>query len=86
MREPRASSGDSERFQARIESLIFINDKWDGCMHGQGIVSGRALMPPVGFRFLEDFADPNFEHCGCDVVRRFTPIVTDERVSHLLVQ
>jgi len=68
MRETRASSRESKGFQARIKSLIFIDDKRDGCMHSQGIVSGGALMPPISFRFLEDFADPNLEYSGCHVV------------------
>jgi len=86
MRETRAPSRYSKSFQPRIKSLVFVNDKWDGCMHGQGIVSDGALTPPVGFRFLKDFADPNFEYRGCHIEGGFAPIIANKRVGRLLVQ
>ena len=86
VREARAPSGDRKSLQPRIQPLVFIEDKWDGCMDGEGIVSCGAVTPFLGFRFLEDFANPNFEHCSGRVVCRFTPVVTNKRVGHLLVQ
>ena len=86
MRETRASSRNSKSLQTSIEPLVFINDKWDGCMDGEGIVGCRTLVPFLSFRFLEDFTDPNFEYCGGRVVRCFTPVVTNEGVCSLLVQ
>jgi len=86
MRETRAPSRHSKSFQPRIKPLVFVNDKWDRCMHGQGIVSGGALTPSLGFRSLKNFADPNFEYRGCHVVCGFAPIITNKRVGRLLVQ
>lgn len=86
MGEAWTPTRDGESFQPGIKSLIFINDQWDRCMHGQGIVSGGTLAPPLGFYFLKNFADPNLEYRGCRVVCGFAPIIADERVGHLLVQ
>ena len=77
MSEARTPSCDSKSLQSRIELLVFIHDKWDSCMDGQRIVSCGALTPPIGFCFLEDLADPDFEYGGCRVVRRFAPVVTN---------
>ena len=86
MRETRAPSRHGEGFQPGIKPLVFVNDKWDGCMHGQGVVSGSAFTPPLGFHSLKDLADPNFEYGGCHVECGFAPIITNKRVGHLLVQ
>lgn len=61
-----------------------MDDQRDGRVDRQGVVSCGAATPPLCFRFLENFANPNFEHRCCRVIGSLTPVVADKRVGHLL--